>query len=130
MTSSSPWRPSKRGRNWPWGPQACTSPCNKLLFSLSRWERARVREHRHEHDRAGPHPDPLPLTQEREKTVCRVRLRTVSLPRLYGARSAPCELFCVFSLSRMLERGETGRAPHTRVCLLVLTRLLVYHPEH
>ena len=28
------------------------------------------------------------------------------------------------------EREKTGRAPHTRVCLLVLTRLLVYHPEH
>src|SRR2546427_7866343 len=37
------------------------------VFSLSRWERARVREQRHEGDRAGPHPNPLPLTQEREK---------------------------------------------------------------
>src|SRR5439155_25486340 len=66
-------------------------------------------------DSTGPHPNPLPLTQEREKAVCKVRLRTVSLPRLYGSRSAPCDLFCVFSLS-LWERARV-REPrwHSRV---------------
>ena len=49
-----------------------------------------------------------------QSAVCRVRLRTVSLPQLFGARSAPYELCGMRNKSRAVGiHSRLFRTPHS-----------------